>query len=115
MPSAHESYADDEASDTSESLLTVCLSVGINDWARVLTVIEGTQIITKDVDELTKAEVLANKTEVESSQLKELLSFCELDAIVLGTKGSTQNCMTSRWVIRWKMKENKRIITSSEQ
>ena len=40
----------------------------------------------------------------------EMISFVELKAIVLGKRGSTGNCMTSRWVLRFKRKENEKII-----
>jgi hypothetical protein len=64
---------------------------------------DGTPVVSRDLSELSKSEVLANWDEVVKAVRKELQSFGELGAFKIAPKGSTGNSMTSRWVHRWKM------------
>jgi hypothetical protein len=105
MPTTHSSQADDEYSDDEDIDYTF--------WYKTYTSVDGTVLdvlIKKDYDELTKDDVLKHWTKVEASMFEELNSFILLAAIKIGRKGETGNVMTSRWVLKFKKKDDQRVI-----
>ena len=54
----------------------------------------------KIIGELTKAEVDEHWLEVEAALRKELKSFEDLKVFRCVPRGTTNNCMASRWVFR---------------
>ena len=100
IDSGHSSDADSERETSSSASL----------WTKVYLAADGTPVIRKEYDELSKADIAANWTEVRAAMAKELLSFIDLEAIKLGKLGQTGNNMTSRWVLRFKkVKEHKTV------
>ena len=108
--SDHPSYADSEHSDHDTDLSTLACSYAFFEWHRVYSAVENGQVIKKDLDELSKADLIKYAKEVHEAQLAELMSFVDLHAIRLGKKGESGNLMTSRWVLRFKLKDNVKII-----
>ena len=105
MHTTHSSHADDEYSDDEDIDYTF--------WYKTYTSVDGTVLdvlIKKDYDELTKDDVLKHWTKVEASMFDELNSFTLLAAIKIGLTGETGNVMTSRWVLKFKKKDDQRVI-----
>ena len=69
----------------------------------IYTTGKGEVVVEKVIGELTPKEVEDNWKEVESAIRKELKSFVDLDVFRVADKGTTGNCMSSRWVLRWKV------------
>ena len=59
-------------------------------------------IVEKSLGELTPHEIKQHWEEVSKGVTKELRSFTDLGVFKVSPKGTTGNCMTSRWVMRWK-------------
>ena len=64
---------------------------------------DGEVIVEKIVGELSPKEVEDHWKEVEVSIRKELKSFVDLKVFRVVPKGTTGNCMSSRWALRWKV------------
>ena len=71
----------------------------------------GEVTVEKVVGELTPKEVDDHWKEVEVAIRKELKSFVDLDVFRVAPKGTTGNCMSSRWVLRWKIDSSTNIRT----
>ena len=71
---------------------------------------DDTVTLEKDVGELTAAEVKANWPAVEKSVRKEVASFLDCKTFLREKKGITANCMSSRWLFRWKTVDGVRTI-----
>ena len=63
---------------------------------------EQNVIAEKSCGELSAHEIKQHWEEVSKGATKELLSFVDLNVFRISPKGTTGNCMTSRWVLRWK-------------
>lgn len=96
-----EPQADDDEEE--EEALTVL-------WASLVALVSNDPVIKKEIDDLSAADMITYKKEVFKAMVKELMSFHDLSAIKLGLKGTSGNCMTSRWVIRFKMIEGLKAI-----
>ena len=64
---------------------------------------DGTPVVHRDLNELTKAEIDANWELVAAAIRAELKAFSDNKSFILAKAGTSQNAMTSRWVIRWKI------------
>jgi hypothetical protein len=62
----------------------------------------GEVTVDRTVGELTPREVDLHWDEVSAAVRKELKSFSDLKVFRIVPKGTTGNCMASRWVLRWK-------------
>ena len=71
---------------------------------------DDTVTLEKDVGELTAAEVKANWPAVEKSVRKEVASFQTCDTFRREKKGVTSNCMSSRWLFRWKTVDGVKVV-----
>lgn len=76
----------------------------------VYDVVEQTQVIEKEYDELTAAEVKQNRALVEEAIRKELSSFSEHKCFKPVPKGSIPNVLTNRWLFRWKVIDGKKSV-----
>ena len=76
----------------------------------VYDVIANTQVIEKSMDELTAAECKANPKLIEEAIIKELGSFVTHKCFEPVTKGKLKNVLTSRWLFKWKMVDDTRIV-----
>jgi hypothetical protein len=64
---------------------------------------KGELIVERSLGELTPVELRQNWDAVCSGVMKELRSFVELGVFRIALKGESGNCMSSRWVFRWKI------------
>ena len=78
----------------------------LSDVYRLTKVIETEMLI------LTPHEVKLHKSRVESSQLKELLSWHNLGSWSLVPRATAFNVIDSRWVIKWKLIDGKKEVKS---
>ena len=69
-------------------------------------------VIVKPFNELLKDDILKHWEDVQAAMLKELKSFVDLDAICIAQKGASGNCMTSRWLHKFKMIDGKKQVRS---
>ena len=101
LPSTIEAQSDLTADD----FYIKCLSKfgdGGSPW-QIFTTSEGELIAEKALGELTPHEIKMHWEEVASAIRKELKSFSDLKVFKISSLGTTGNCMTSRWVLRWKL------------
>ena len=67
-------------------------------------------VIERSVDALTAEDIKQNWDAVLQAQREEIASFDELECFELSPRTENQNTCTSRWVLRWKLKNQERII-----
>ena len=53
-------------------------------------------------DELSSAELIKHKKEVDEAKAKELKSWVDMGTCIVEPRGKTGNLVKSRWVLRWK-------------
>jgi hypothetical protein len=69
-----------------------------------------TSVIEKALDALTPEETKSNWKAVEAAIRKEVKSFVDLRTFEKLLRSQATNVMTSKWVLRWKVVENQRVI-----
>ena len=58
--------------------------------------------IEREADELTKADLITHRVDVEKAMFKELANWMELGALKQRGRQGCTYLMDSRWIIRWK-------------
>jgi hypothetical protein len=101
LPSTIAEPSDLNAEDFFTSVYAV-LGDGGEPW-QVFTNTEGEVVLEKALGELTPAEVKQHWETVAAAVRKELKSFSDLGVFRIAALGTTGNCMTSCWVLRWKL------------
>ena len=71
---------------------------------------DGTPVVHRDLSELSKAEVDSNWELVAAAIRTELMAFSDNKSFELEELGTSQNAMTSRWVLRWKIIDGVRSV-----
>ena len=67
-------------------------------------------VIERSVDALTAEDIKQNWDSVLKAQREEIASFDEHECFELSPRTENQNTCTSRWVLRWKLRNQERII-----